>query len=48
MASKNVQAVIWTTTRIPARLRSQLEPLGLMWRTGTHTRILCRAEIDLP
>jgi hypothetical protein len=38
-------SVIWTTARIPAPLRKRLESLGLMWRTGTHTRILCRAEI---
>ena len=40
-------SVIWTTARIPAPLRTRLEPLGLMWRAGTHTRILCRAEIGL-
>jgi len=39
-------SVIWTTARIPAPLRKRLESLGLMWRAGTHTRILCRAEVD--
>jgi hypothetical protein len=40
-------SVIWTTARIPAPLHTRLESLGLMWRAGTHTRILCRAEVDL-
>lgn len=39
-------SVIWTTARIPTPRRKRLESLGLMWRAGTHTRILCRAEIE--
>jgi hypothetical protein len=43
--SRGESSVIWTTARIPAPLHKRLESLGLMWRTGTHTRILCRADI---
>ena len=44
--SRGESSVIWTTARIPAPLRKRLESLGLIWRAGTHTRILCRAEVD--
>ena len=43
--SRGESSVIWTTARIPAPLRKRLESLGLIWRAGTHTRILCRAEV---
>ena len=43
--SRGESSVIWTTARIPAPLRKRLESLGLIWRVGTHTRILCRAEV---
>jgi hypothetical protein len=39
-------SVIWTTAKIPTPLQKRLESLGLMWRAGTHTRILCRADVD--
>jgi hypothetical protein len=44
--SRGESSVIWTTARIPVPLRKRLESLGLIWRVGTHTRILCRAEVD--
>ena len=44
--SSGESSVIWTTARLPARLRTQLESRGLLWRTGRHLRILCRAEMN--
>jgi hypothetical protein len=45
--SRGDSSVIWTTARVPTPLRKRLESLGLIWRAGTHARILCRAEVGV-